>query len=147
MSDAFTVNRRVQFAETDIAGVLHFSNYFRLMEEAECAFWRSLNLSVITPEGAGHISWPRVATSCDYFAPAFFEDELTLALRLIRLGEKSATFEVDVRRGDVGLARGRMTVVCCATTPGSFAPVPIPPRIRTLLEPLVRKPFEAIRGG
>ena len=42
MSIVYRMNRRVQIADTDFAGVLHFSNYFRFMEEIECAFWRSL---------------------------------------------------------------------------------------------------------
>ena len=34
--------RRVEFAETDMAGQVHFSNFFRYMEAAEHAFFRSL---------------------------------------------------------------------------------------------------------
>ena len=32
--------RRVQFYETDAAGIVHFSWYFRYMEEAELRAWR-----------------------------------------------------------------------------------------------------------
>ena len=42
MAHAFTMQRRVEFAETDMAGILHFSNYFRFMESVEHAFFRSL---------------------------------------------------------------------------------------------------------
>ncbi len=138
MSDsAFRLSRRVQFAETDVAGVLHFSNYYRLMEEAECAFWRSLGMSVIHREGEQTISWPRVATSCEYFAPAYFEEELEVVLRVSHVGDRSLTFSGDFLRGGERIAAGRATVVCCATKSGTFRPVSIPEAIRAKLTPLV----------
>jgi len=44
----FKLTRRVEFAETDMAGIMHYSNYFRFMETAEHAFFRSLGLSIVT---------------------------------------------------------------------------------------------------
>ena len=35
------MTRRVQFHETDLAGLVHFSIFFRYMEEAEHALWRA----------------------------------------------------------------------------------------------------------
>ena len=46
MSYEFQITRRVEFSETDLAGIMHFSNFFRFMESAEHAFWRSLGFSV-----------------------------------------------------------------------------------------------------
>jgi len=134
MPAEFTIRRRVQFAETDMAGVLHFSNYFRYMEEIEHAFWRSLDLSVYVRDSEPHISWPRVATGCDYFVPLHFEDEVDLALRVTKVGEKSLSYEVDFRRHGQRAATGRVTAVCCATEPGSFTATPIPAEIRSKLE-------------
>ena len=91
----FAITRQVQFAETDMAGVMHFSNYFRLMEEVEHAWWRSLGLSVfMTDETRPKLSWPRVNVACEYAAPARFEDTLELRHRVTRVGEKSVEQEV-----------------------------------------------------
>lgn len=133
MTPEFRMTRTVQFAETDMAGVLHFSNYYRMMEEIEHAFWRSLGLCVVTSDAERQISWPRVAASCQYFAPARFEDRLELVLQLARLGERSVTFEVIFYRGDERLALGKMTAVCCAMTEGKFQAIAIPPHIRARL--------------
>ncbi|MGD2111461.1 MAG: hotdog domain-containing protein, partial [Phycisphaerae bacterium] len=76
MAREFVITRRVQFAETDMASVLHFANFYRLMEEVEHAFWRSYDLSVMTEENGHVIGWPRVSTSCDYFQPLRFEEEV-----------------------------------------------------------------------
>lgn len=134
MSAELTYPRRIQFAETDLAGVLHFSNYFRLMEEIEHAFWRSLGYSVIHGDGPEKVSWPRVTASCEYLAPARFEDELTLKLRITDVGARSLTFEVDFLRDGQRIARGRIKAACCATRDGAFRSIPIPDYIRGKLE-------------
>ena len=133
MPKTFVTTRRIQFAETDLAGVLHFSNYYRLMEEAEHAFWRSIGESVVKRDGEREIGWPRASTSCDYFAPASFEDELQLTLTIAKVSDQSVMFEVQFRRGNERLAVGRMTVVCCALEQGGFRPIPIPDSIREKL--------------
>ena len=55
----------MQFYETDAAGIVHFSWFFRYMEEAEHAMWREAGLS-IHPEPSS-IGWPRVAASCEFY--------------------------------------------------------------------------------
>lgn len=133
MSNEFVITRRVQFVETDLAGVLHFSNYYRYMEEVECAFWRDRGLGVLHKEGDVELSWPRVATSCEYHAPARFEEELEVALTVVHVGERSVRYEVEFRREGERLALGKTTAVCCANTDEGFRPIPIPQSLRTIL--------------
>lgn len=129
------MTRRVQFAETDLAGVLHFANYFRYMEEIEHAFWRSLGLSVIVRDSERSISWPRVAVHCNYRAPAHFEDELELVLQLTKIGEHSLEFRVEFLRGSERLADGRSTAACCEMRSGEFKTIAVPEEIRRVLDP------------
>lgn len=136
MALEFSVVHRVQFSETDQAGVVHFANYFRWMEEVEHAFFRSLGLSVNTIHEAAQLGWPRVATSCEYFGPAKFEDEVTLRMKVVKVGQKSFNYEVEFWIGDRRIALGKMTSVCCAMTPptgGGFVATPIPEPIRAKL--------------
>ncbi len=135
MPTDFIMTRRVQFAETDMAGILHFSNYFRYMEEIEHAFWRSLRESVYTERRSRIVSWPRVSVTCEYFAPARFEDELELAMRITCVGDRSLTFDVEFRLDKQRIALGRITAVCCETCNGAFAPIPIPDEIREKVAP------------
>lgn len=133
MPREFSITRRVQFAETDMAGVLHFANYYRMMEEVEHAFWRSHGLSVVFAHEGREISWPRVATSCEYFAPLRFEDELELVLTVDQVGKGSVTFVVEFRSRGTRMAVGRTKAACCAVSDGKFSPVPIPPFLRAKL--------------
>lgn len=129
----FTYHRQVQFADTDMAGVMHFSNYFRVMEEAETAFWRSLGLCVHNSSGPDDISWPRVAVSCEYHSPARFQDNLAVRVRVEALGPKSASFRFEITRDGQRLASGAMKAVCCAMRDGRFQSVPIPDEVRASL--------------
>ncbi len=135
MAAEFRLTRRVQFAETDMAGVLHFANYFRYMEEIEHAFWRSLDLSVYLRDREPHISWPRVAVQCDYSTPLRFEDEVELCMKITNVGTKSLGYEVEFLHRGERCALGKITAVCCVTGPrGDFSATAIPPEIRQTLE-------------
>jgi YbgC/YbaW family acyl-CoA thioester hydrolase len=132
----FTTTRRVQFAETDMAGIVHFANFYRYMEEAEHEFFRSLGLSISSPQADGSvISWPRVAASCSFDAPAFFEDVLEIELTVARIGTRSLTLHFEFRRGDTLIATGEIKTVCCRWKPGDpLQSVAIPPEYRSKLE-------------
>lgn len=130
----FKIRRMVQFAETDMAGVMHFSNYFRLMEEVEHAWWRSLGLSVYMADGPHKVSWPRVAVKCEYASPARFEDMLDLSVRVVAVGAKSLRMEFAFVRDGTAIARGEMTTVCCAMRDGRFRAVAIPEEIRATVQ-------------
>lgn len=130
-----SIQRTIQFAETDMAGVLHFSNYFKLMEEVEHAFWRSIGYSVYMGGKEPNISWPRVAVACEYRLPARFEDTLELRHRLSQLGNRSVEHTIDFYRDGERIAGGTMKTVCCAMTPGGFRAITIPPEVRAKLEP------------
>lgn len=134
MGNTLTMKRRVQFSETDMAGVLHFAGYYRIMEEIEHALWRECGLSVMTQDGDRPIGWPRVSTSCEYFGPARFEDELELTLRVAAVSEQSVSYEVDFLLDGRRIATGRMTAVCCVIENETFTPIAIPPMLRAVLE-------------
>ena len=136
MPATFSIPRRVQFAETDMAGIAHFSSFFRMMEEVEHAFFRSVGLSVSMQHDGMHVGWPRVSTACEYFGPVRFEDELELRLRVARLGDKSFSYEVDFLLNGRPMALGKTTSVCCELRPdGTMKSIPIPPSIREKLDP------------
>ncbi|WP_237607451.1 acyl-CoA thioesterase [Roseimaritima sediminicola] len=132
----FVHTRRVEFRDTDAAGIVHFSAFFPMMEEAEHALLRSLGLSVMQPDGPdAHLAWPRVAAHCDYQAAARFEDELTIEVAVEHLGGKSVRYGFAFRRDQTPIARGQLTAVCCRLSDQGLESVPIPADIRRKLAP------------
>lgn len=134
----FHCRQRVEFADTDMAGIVHFANFFRYMERAEHAFLRSLGLSVHGVNGDDLVSWPRVHTECKFHAPLSFEDELDVHLLVREKRSKSMTYEFRFyKRGAEDLvAVGSITVVSVSIdrTTGQMTPIPIPDSIDRLIE-------------
>jgi YbgC/YbaW family acyl-CoA thioester hydrolase len=140
MSVAFATTRRVEFADTDMAGLVHFTTYYRMMESVEHEFLRSLGTSVLNRDDDGRtVSWPRLAAECEFHAPAFFEDELEISVRVASLGRSSLVLKYEFCRGDDRIANGRMKTVCCEVREGESLkaieiPVALKSQLATLLE-------------
>jgi YbgC/YbaW family acyl-CoA thioester hydrolase len=118
----------VQFYELDSAGIVHFSVYFRYMEEAEHAMWRAAGLS-IAPPGA-EVGFPRVAVSCEYERPLRFEDEFEVHIRVAAIAEKSIRYSCLLTKAGATVATGALTVVCVRKAPdGTMKAAPIPSQI------------------
>jgi len=123
MDHRFLYRRRVEFADTDMAGIVHFSNFFRFMEVAEHAFYRSLGFSVHpfrngSEAGVPNVGWPRVHASADYRLPLHFEEEVEIELLIEGLRNKSIHYyfqfwkNPDSPEERVLAATGRFSVVC-----------------------------------
>jgi acyl-CoA thioester hydrolase len=131
MAYEFKITRRVEFAETDMAGIMHFSNFFRFMEAAEGAFLRSLGLSVVLSKSGVEVCMPRVHAECDYTAPLKFEDEVLVHLLVEKKGTRSITYRFRFyrQRGAelIPAAEGRVILVCARrTVNGTLKAVPLP---------------------
>ena len=130
----FRTTRRIEFGDTDMAGIVHFANFFRFMESAECEFLRTRGLSVKMDWEGVPIGFPRVSASCDYVSPARFEDVLDIAVTIERIGVKSVTYAFDFTRGGVAIARGKVTSVCCRAVQGKMEGIEIPAGYRARLQ-------------
>ena len=129
----FTTTRRVEFSETDAGGIVHFTNFFRYMEYAEHAFFRSLGHSIVNPTlGVG---WPRVHCNCDFKKPLKFEDEVEIHLLVSAKTSKSITYQFRFSTGGTEVARGGFTIVCVRKTEaGEMKAATISPEIAALIE-------------
>lgn len=143
----FSTTRRVEFRDTDAAGIVHFSAFFPMMESAEHEMLRSLGISVLPKETGDPqvpaVTWPRVSASCAYASAARFEDLLTVTVRVARMGTTSVEYHIRFMKDDRLVAEGTMTAVCCRLTRSPSAgggdpethleKTPIPESIRGLL--------------
>jgi acyl-CoA thioester hydrolase len=154
MAYEYTMVHRVEFAETDMAGIMHFANFFRFMERTEHAFFRSLGLSIHAKQADPAVGWPRVHASCDYRMPLRFEDEVEVHLRVREKRSKSLTYDFVFRNlsaeGAPEAAHGTLTAVCVAMDPekGRMKAMSIPPWIWEQIEavPSIAPPAETGAG-
>src|SRR5262245_16376957 len=124
----FKLTRRIEFAETDMAGIVHFSNFFKMMEAAEHAFFRSLGFTIHHREPANAVGWPRVNASCDYRAPLRFEEEVEIHLLVGEMRTRSIQYQFVFRKAEdrTEVARGSITAVCATVdqTSGKLSAIP-----------------------
>ena len=132
---AFVYRRRVQFAETDLAGIVHFSVIFRYLEEAEHALWRAAGLTIA--DRTSEIGWPRVSAACEFRNPLRFEDEFEVRVRLGSLKRRTLEYEFTIVRGPSVIAVGTVTSVCVkkaadGTMKATEIPAEVLQKLRTL---------------
>lgn len=153
----FLYRRRVEFAETDLAGIMHFANFFRFMEATEHAFYRSLGFSVHPlrkpmaielnsgAESAGidtGVGWPRVHASADFRLPLRFEEEVEIELLIEEIRAKTIRYQFrfwkfpDQAEQRALAATGSFVVVAAAmdTDTGRMKAVAIPADVRDKIE-------------
>ena len=128
MTSVFRYHRLVQFAETDLAGIVHFSWMFRYMEEAEHALWRAAGLSIHQRED--DMGWPRVAASFEFRNPLRFEEEFDVLVRLQDGSRRSLRYDHTIVRGDTVIGSGTMTAVCVSkAVDGTMRAMEVPQEI------------------
>lgn len=139
----FSHRRLVEFADTDLAGIMHFANFFRFVEGAEHAYFRSLGFPVHTVDGAQHHGWPRVEASCRYHQPARFEQTLEVALRVDEVRTSSLRYSFWIFVADdparAVLATGSLSLVHVAFDAHTrqLQKAPIPAALRARLDAAV----------
>ena len=135
MACEYRTAKRIEFADTDMAGIAHFSRFYVFMEQAAHAFLRSLGLSVHTEIDGDLVSWPRLAAHCSFNAPVAFEDEIDIRLYVKRKGTRSLTYGCEFTCGGVSVASGELTAACCVCNLGEkMRAIDIPPAFANAIE-------------
>jgi len=124
----YTHTRRVQFYETDAAGIVHFSWFFRYMEEAEHALWREAGLRIHTADAP--IGWPRVATSFEFHRALKFEQEFDVTIRVAEITKRTIGYTCEMTQDGQRIATGTLRIACVNKLPdGTMKSTEIPPGV------------------
>lgn len=140
MAHEFKLTRQVEFSDTDMAGIVHFTAFLRYMEAAEHAFFRSLGFSIHTTGFTEPIGWPRVHVDCDFSYPLRFEDIVEISLSVREKRQKSIVYGFVFRKLNEEppreVARGSLAVACVTRdkATGKMKGVPIPEAIAEKIE-------------
>jgi acyl-CoA thioester hydrolase len=118
----------VRFYETVTGGAVHFSWFFRYMEEAEHALWRQAGLNIHPAES--DIAWPRVSTAFDYHRPLKLEQEFDVVIRIADMTKRTISYVCEISQDAQTIATGRLTIACVRRLAGgAMKSTDIPPEI------------------
>ena len=135
---SFSTSFRVTWVDTDAAGVVHYSNYFRFFERAEEEFYRHLGFDFTNFREMG-LWFPRVEAFCQYKKPARYGDLLVVEVSVEELKEKSAKLNFKVMKKENAdlLALGHLVIV--AVDKQTEHATRIPQDIATKLRPFAKQ--------
>jgi acyl-CoA thioester hydrolase len=122
---SFKTSLRVAWVDTDGAGVVHYSNYFRFFERAEEEFYRSLGFTFADYKASG-LWFPRIEAYCQYKKPAHYDDVLEIEVSVEELHEKAIRLGFRATNKNLGdsLASGHLVIVAADKQIGRAAKIP-----------------------
>ena len=118
----FSAMTRVGFSDTDAQGIVYYGRYNPYFDVARVEYLR--NLSLLHRVGGG--DFVMRANTVEYHAPAVFDDEIEVFIRVARIGRTSVTFEFAAYRvpDDVLLVTAHQTLVYVDLAERRARPVP-----------------------
>ncbi len=108
------IEHRVEFAETDAAGFLHFSNYFRLMEKAERVLFQEAGLTLFENLATEMRGWPRVQAQAEFRHPLQYNERVWVHLEIKEISRHVIKYRFSFHREEkngLSVASGEMTTL------------------------------------
>jgi acyl-CoA thioester hydrolase len=132
----FSARTRVGFSDTDAQGIVYYGRYNPYFDLARVEYLRSLRLLQNRGEAGNFVMR---ANDVEYFAPAVFDDEIEVFVRVSRIGRTSVTFEFAAYRvpDDALMVTAHQTLVYIDVAERKAQPVP----------DAFREPVLALEGG
>ncbi len=147
MAYEHTSTRQIEFSETDMAGLVHFSNFFKYMETAERDFFKAAGVDLIRTKPGELVGWPRARAECKFSAPVRFGDTIDIHLAVKAIKDRAIDYQFRIfRRNADGsrtqAAKGHMTTVLSElTAEGELLSTELPAHVR---ERISEAPAEAL---
>lgn len=116
---------RVHWVDTDVAGVMHFTNYLRYFEACEEEFYRSISLHFNDVRVKYDITFPRIEAHCEYKAACRFDDLFDVIMRVREVSEKTITYDFQAIRQNDGKLAAEGYIKCIAVN-SEWKPVQLP---------------------
>jgi acyl-CoA thioester hydrolase len=135
--DRFAYQTRIttRWSDNDVYGHVNNATYLSYFDSVANAYLIDHGgLDIARGDVIGLV----VASSCVFFAPISFPDEVIGAMRVDRLGRTSVTYGHALFTADSPLAAAQATIVHVFVDRATRKPIELPVRLRTALERLVR---------
>lgn len=143
-----TSTRKIEFSETDMAGLVHFTNFFKYMETAERDFFEAAGVDLIHTKPGEMVGWPRARVDCKFTAPIRFGDTVDIHLAVKELKDRAIDYQFRIfRLNEDGTrtqaGKGHMTTILAKLCEsGELQSVELP---ANLLERITEAPADALK--
>ena len=122
----FQFEMRVRWIDTDAAGIAHFSNFFRFVEEAEEALLANLGFNYSSIASKYSMRLPRVEAHCKYSSPCRHSDRIRINISIREVTERTFREEFRIFNVTTGKATAEGYFVCIGTNLDVEKSLPLP---------------------
>ena len=121
----FSARTRVGFSDTDAQGIVYYGRYLPYFDLARVEYLRNLGLLRMEIGDPG-VQFVTRACTIEYHAPAVFDDELEVFVRVARIGRTSTTYECAAHRArnDALMVTASLTLVLVDLDERRAHPIP-----------------------
>lgn len=135
LSRQFGYKLRVFYEDTDAGGVVYHSNYLNFMERARSEWLRFLGWDIVKCQSELELVFVVRSVSLDFISPARLGDELTVNVRVIKLGKVGLTLEQTIYNQDRLICSGLVKLAALDYQQDSkeFALKQMPSKLRAAL--------------
>ena len=103
---------RVYYEDTDLAGIVYYANYLKFIERGRSEFVRAHGIDQVALRDDENCVFAVRHLSCDYLAPARFDDLLTVHTEVADLSAARIVLHQRVDRGSQTVFAAEVTLVC-----------------------------------
>jgi len=119
---------RVRWAEADLQGIVFNGHYLTYADVAITEYWRAIGYPYPSSVERLDADWLVVKATLEYRAPARYDDELDIGVRVGRIGNSSLQFVLEMFCGENHLIDGEIVYV--TVNPQTHAPLRVPDALR-----------------
>lgn len=116
--------QRIIYADTDAEGVVYYANYLKFFERGRMELLREMEMPVQDLKKKEGMIFAISRVECEYRAPAFLEDEITVTTEVLETTGATVVFKQEVLRDGKLLVSAKITAV--AINAQSFRPAKLP---------------------
>jgi acyl-CoA thioester hydrolase len=135
---------RVNWGDTDKAGIVFYPNYFKWFDLAGHQFFRSIGLPHSQLERE-QIILPLLDVRCSFEQPLYYDDIITIRTVVAEVNSKTIKLSHEVYRGERRTGYGYELRGWVEAKDGQLRAVPVPEHVRQLL--MSDQPPEAYQGN
>ncbi|MFC4769416.1 acyl-CoA thioesterase [Effusibacillus consociatus] len=124
---------RVNWGDTDKAGIVYYPNYFKWFDIAGHQFFRSIGLPPSELAVSKQIILPLLDVRCTFEKPLYYDDIITIKTVVSEISNKTIKLNHEVHRGDTRTGYGYEIRGWVQELEGKISAVPIPEDVKNIL--------------
>lgn len=105
----FNYTTTVKWGDIDLAGIAYYPNFYGWMNDASCAYFDALGYNITKLLQNDKVGIPLIETHCQFFAPLFFEDSVTIRCKFTMVKDKVFTITHQFYKANSLIAEGYET--------------------------------------